>query len=67
MNGKNGIIGTVIVALLGDLIEGLTPAVKDELGKLLYSLHDKALATKNPIDDMATGFLLRLMGFEVPE
>jgi hypothetical protein len=53
-----------VAKLIGAMMPMVTPAIKDELEVLLKKLHDKAIATDNPIDDYLTQFLLDIMGIK---
>jgi len=54
-------IGTIV---FGTLIEHATPALREELKKVLFDLNDKAEKTDNPFDDLLTIFLIKLLGFD---
>ena len=63
-----GFTWTGILSLLATQIMGwLSPHIREKAIEMLQDLHEKALATPNPLDDLATGLLLTLVGGEPRE
>ena len=52
----------ILSTLAGQIIGWLSPQIREKAILLLQDLHEKALATPNPLDDLATGLLLTLVG-----
>jgi len=56
----------VLVAIIGPLLNIITPKLREELAKLLTTFYVKAKSTDNPWDDFLAEFLLRALGYPVP-
>jgi len=48
--------------ILAAVMPIVSPALKKELTRFFTDLHEKALKTKNPVDDFITGLFLYLLG-----
>lgn len=56
----------LLVAIIGPLLNIITPKLREELSKLLTTFYLHAESTDNPWDDFLAEFLLRALGFPVP-
>lgn len=58
-----GLTWTGILSMLATQIMGwLSPHIREKAIELLQDLHESAVETVNPLDDLATGLLLTLVG-----
>lgn len=62
---RSGNILKIVGLLLTPIVRAITPTLEQELEKFLLRFHAKALATENPLDDLLSGFLLRI--FDIPD
>lgn len=56
----------LLVTVLKPIMSILTPMIRQELEKFALSFYAKAEATPNPWDDFLAGFLVKMLGLEVP-
>jgi len=59
-----GVITGILVPVLTSIVNAMSPTIRTALQDFLLKLHDDATATPNPYDDLVTGLLLHLFGFD---
>ena len=59
-------IWTLLLPLLQAIFAAVTPTLKKELDKFALNLYVRARGTPNQADDIATAFLLAMLGLETP-
>lgn len=61
------LVATVGAKVLGFLLKLVSPLIKDLLQTSIRALHAKAKATANPIDDVFTGLLAKILDVSVSD
>ena len=56
-----------LLGFLGDLLENISPAIREVLKQLVLNLYQEAKKTDNPWDDLLCVFLAGLLGIELPK
>jgi len=64
---RSGTILRIVCLFLTPIVRAITPKLEEELEKFLIKFHGKCLETDNPLDDLLSGFLLRIFDIPVPE
>lgn len=59
-------IVSMLLSVLAVIMPVLSPALREELVKVMLNLYEKAMATENPWDDFLMRFLLRILGIPIP-
>lgn len=54
----------ILVPVVGQLLDLLTPAIKAQINEFLLGIYEKAKMTENPLDDFVMGYILDL--FNIP-
>jgi len=62
-----GWVISLIVSVLGPLLNLITPMLKEQLTSFVVSLYEKAKETSNPIDDIFVRFLAAVLAIDLPE
>jgi len=60
-------IVSMLLSVLAVIMPVLSPALREELVKVMLLLYNKAMETDNPWDDFLMRFLLRILGIPIPE
>ena len=57
----------LIAIVLKPLLKAMTPTIEGEMEKALLGVYKAALATPNPIDDLAMKFILDIVDIDIPD